>query len=72
MQPFIKTGLVSLIKKSIKKDVSIAQWEVSYEAFANVLFAESQKFEKLALHNALCYAKAELVFWQKQNSLKKK
>jgi hypothetical protein len=70
MQRFIKTGLVSLIKESAKESVSTEEWEQSYEAFASALFETNVKSCKLVQHNALCYVKAEFVFWKRQNSLK--
>jgi hypothetical protein len=72
MQQFIETELMSLIKESVKRSVSIVEWEQAYEAFADTLFAARVKSENALLHNSLCYAKAEFTFWQRQNSLKKK
>jgi hypothetical protein len=72
MQQFIETRLMSLIKESIKRNVSITEWERAYEAFASTIFAASAKSERAVLHNSLCYAKVEFTFWQRKNSLKKK
>ena len=72
MQQFIETRLMSLIKESIERSVSIAEWEQSYEAFASAIFTAIRKSEKIVLHNSLCYTKVELIIWQRQNSLKKK
>ena len=72
MQQFIETRLMSLIKESIKRSVSITEWEQSYEAFSDALFATNKKSERLVIHNSLCYVKVEFIFWQRQNSLKKK
>ncbi|GHT39139.1 hypothetical protein FACS189437_01670 [Bacteroidia bacterium] len=72
MQQFVETKLVSLIKESTQRNVSEEEWEQSYDAFASALFAAKAKMERLAFHNSLCYAKAELVFWRSQSGLKKK
>jgi len=72
MKQFIETKLIFLIKESTKRNVSIAEWKQSYETFASAVFAASATSEKVVLHNSLCYVKAELTFWQRQNSLKKK
>ena len=71
MQQLIKTRLFSLIKESTEKSVPCSEWEQSYEAFASVLFAATAKFERTVLHNSLCYAKAELAFYESFGSLKK-
>jgi hypothetical protein len=70
MQRFIKTELVSLIKESTQGSVSIEEWEQSYEAFASALFETNAKPCEPMKYNALCYVKAEFVFWKGQNSLK--
>jgi hypothetical protein len=72
MQRFTKTRLMSLIKESVVKSVSISELKQAYEAFAGAIFTASQKSEMVMLHNSLCYTKVEFKFWQRQNSLKKK
>jgi hypothetical protein len=71
MQQLIKTKLFSLIKESTKRSIPVSEWEKVYESFADILFAASTKSERGVLHNSLCYAKAELAFWQSHDNLKK-
>ena len=68
----VKTRLFSMIKESVERCVSVSEWEKSYESFAHTLFSESEKSERIALHNSLCYAKAELAFCESLNIHKKK
>ena len=71
MQQLVRTRLFSFIKESTQRNVSVSEWEQSYESFARALFTASAKLEGVVLHNVLCYAKTELAFCKSQNSLKK-
>jgi len=64
MRQFIDTELISLIKESSNKNVSNAEWVQAYDAFAETVFAARKTVAPEAYHDDLCYAKAELGFWQ--------
>ena len=72
MKLFIESKFMFLIKESTKKNVSIVDWEQSYEMFASDIFTAKEKYEKELLHNSLCYAKVEFTFLKYQNGMKKK
>lgn len=64
MQQFVQTGLFSLIRETSKRSIPASEWGKSYEAFAEKIFTVSVEQERVKYQNALCYAKAELVFWR--------
>ncbi|MDR2148113.1 MAG: hypothetical protein LBE91_16835 [Tannerella sp.] len=72
MKQLINTKLILLIKESTSRTVSVLEWEQSYEAFAGIIFGVSAETTGIVYHNALCYVRAELAFWQSNSILKKK
>jgi hypothetical protein len=71
MKQFVETRLVSLIQESIQRNVSVSEWEHSYELLAKTIFEANAAYEKTALHNSLCYAKVEFSFLHAQNGMQK-
>jgi hypothetical protein len=67
MREFIDLQLILLIKESTKRSVSTGEWEQAYDEFASRVLAAKVVSEKMTYHNALCYVKAELGFWQEKS-----
>jgi len=54
-----------MIKDSVKRNVSIAEWDKAYEAFAGAIFAVNAKSERVVLHNSI--TNYYRLFWDIRN-----
>jgi hypothetical protein len=72
MLQLVETKLMTLIKESTSKKLSISELESAYESFASTLFAASGMKDKVLLHNSLRFVRAEFASLQSQIGVSKK